>query len=65
MITEKRLELLYSYWCSETNDPESEEWRDDLTAEEYDVVDDWDRHFDTGMLSLYSRIVELNTRRKE
>jgi hypothetical protein len=37
-IDEDRLEELQELWERETNDPDTQEWRDDLTGEEQRLV---------------------------
>lgn len=53
-MTEERKSELYALWGNETNDPETEEWREDLTQEEAAMVDEWDGVFE----ALYMRAVE-------
>lgn len=51
-IPTERQEELYSLWGSETNAPETEEWRDELTLEEQEMVAQWDEQFETGIENL-------------
>lgn len=57
MITDERIEELSPLFWAETNDPESEEWRDELTAEETALVEQWDRQVETGVYSLCKAIL--------
>lgn len=57
MISEDRKNEIYDSWLAETNDPETEEWRDDLTAEEAALVDGWDEGFERGCFRLCKDIV--------
>lgn len=59
MITIDRKIEMYDSWLAETNDPESEEWRADLTEEEAALVDTWDEEFERGCLRLCKAIVDL------
>lgn len=56
MITKERLEELESYWNDETNDEESQEWRDELTEEEEAYVYKLDETFEKGMQKLWKKI---------
>lgn len=49
MLTEARYEQLCWLWENETNDEETQEWRDELTAEEQALVDQWDYGFNDGL----------------
>lgn len=44
---EREAELSENFW-EETNDPETEEWRDELTADEKKLVEQWDDEFEKG-----------------
>ena len=55
-MTEEQRNYLYQLWCEETNDPETEEWRENLTPEETAVVEEWDEKFDAGYLMAMERI---------
>lgn len=53
MPTEARYEQLCWLWENETNDEETQEWRDELTAEEQALVDQWDYGFNDGLRRMY------------
>lgn len=53
----ERLEELRRLWNCEDDDPETLEWRDELTPEEMDVVSGWDTNYDNGVLALSSEIL--------
>lgn len=57
MISENRLQEMEDLFWSETNDPETEEWRDDLTPEEADIVAEWDERTANGMARLIGDIL--------
>lgn len=57
MMDNERREDLFRLWGEETSDPETEEWRDDLTPEERDFVAALDNDFSRGMLRLCSVIL--------
>ena len=59
----RRLEWMYCCWSSETNDPESLDWRYELTEEESEIVDDWDCQFNGGIIRLCEDILELGGKR--
>lgn len=44
-----RLRDLKESWAEETNDPETETWRDDLMPQEVQVVEAWDDGFEQGL----------------
>ena len=50
MISRKRLYYLDWSWNSETDDPETQEWRKELNAEEAAVVASWDEAFKSKQL---------------
>lgn len=58
-ITEKRLKDMADDWNYETSDPETQEWRDDLTPEEARIVRDWDNGYAVGMHNLCRDIMAL------
>lgn len=51
-MDEIRKEHLLENWNQETNDPESQEWRDDLMPEELEYVAQLDGQYDRGVCSL-------------
>lgn len=51
-----RIRELQESWEHETNDPETETWRDDLTSQEAQIVAAWDDGFDHGL----ARMVTLS-----
>ena len=52
----KKSRKAYIDWCldSETNDPETQEWRDGLTPEEQEYVDQQDNHFERAIAAMCS-----------
>ena len=54
-------------WCldSETSEPETQEWRDELTPEEQEYVDQQDNHFERAIAAMCSaRLVVERLRKK-
>lgn len=49
MLTETRYQYLMWLWENETNDEETQEWRDELDQEEQELVDRWDNGFYEGL----------------
>lgn len=45
MIDKERQEELYNNWLNETQDDEGEDWRQELTPEEKEMVLQWDEKF--------------------
>ena len=54
MISEKRKERLLWCWENEVY-PEDEEWRDELTEEEQELVDSWDAGYAGGLAKLVDK----------
>ena len=52
----ERLDEMDWYFWKETNDPESEEWREDLTPEEAEIVAAWDADFLEGYTQLWTDV---------
>ena len=48
-MTIERREELYELWSSETEAPETQEWRDHLSLEELDAVAQWDIGYARGV----------------
>lgn len=53
MLTETRYQYLMWLWENETNDEETQEWRDELDQEEQELVDRWDNGFYEGLCRMY------------
>ena len=45
MIDKERQEELYNIWLNETQDEEGQDWRQELTQEEKEMVLQWDDKF--------------------
>ncbi|MBR4856330.1 MAG: hypothetical protein IKU94_06860 [Bacteroidaceae bacterium] len=58
MITAERRDEMYSLWCNETSEPETEEWRWDLTEEEQELIVEWDNGCTSGILRMAKDILE-------
>lgn len=56
-MDEIRREHLLDNWNNETNEPESQEWRDDLTPEELEYVGQLDDQYASGYLAICSAIL--------
>lgn len=57
-ISEDRKEFLSWCWRYESEDPDTQEWRDELTPEEEELVAGWDRSFNIGFKSLCWKILD-------
>jgi len=44
-------------WENETNDEETQEWRDELNSEEQELVDKWDNGFESGLARMAQDII--------
>ena len=51
-MTRERKNELRNYFWAETNDPETSEWRDSLTAEEKKIVNRLDTQYNKGFYNL-------------
>ena len=47
-ISSDRIDALFSLWDSETNEPDTLEWRDNLSESEASLVASWDKSFSLG-----------------
>ena len=56
-IEQKRLDELRRLWWDETCEPETQEWRDDLTPSEEKFVESWDHAYNLGVKSLCEQIL--------
>ena len=65
MITEEREEELYRYSLSESNDPETQEWREHLTDEEYLMVSRWDKQWNDGIIAACKQILAIQAEREQ
>lgn len=54
---EREEELSWLFW-NETNDPETEEWREELTPDEEAMVDQWDQQTARGVQTLAQAILD-------
>lgn len=59
MITDERIQEMQDAFWAETNDPATEEWRDDLTEEEAQIVARWDERVNAGITELCEDTVHL------
>ena len=56
-MDDNRREQLRQRLYQETNDPETQEWRDDLTPEELEYVEQLDGQYVTGVVAICSAIL--------
>lgn len=56
-ISKERYELLQWLWGEESEDPDTQEWRSDLTSAEEQLVASWDKSFNLGVKSLCQQIL--------
>ena len=59
MITKERVSEMEEDFWNESNDEDTQEWRDDLTDEEIKVVDKWDRKYAQGTVKLCQHIIDI------
>lgn len=57
-ISEERYDELSWLWGEESNDPETQEWREELTEDEAKLVASWDKAFNLGVKSLCEQILQ-------
>lgn len=58
MLTETRYQHLMWLWENETNDEETQEWRDELDADEQALVEQWDYGFFDGLRRMYQDLTK-------
>ena len=61
-IDKERREYLEDMFSSETNDEDTQEWRDDLTPEESALIDEWDKAYFNGVCKLIEGIATATER---
>ncbi len=63
-MTEERRQELDELILNETSDPETQEWRDELTdVEEIKYVNSEDERYDQALSRIFARILELQEER--
>lgn len=62
-ITAEREEELVWYWDNETNEADTQEWRDELSADEAAMVAQWDKRYTKAIGMLAQKIVDLEDSR--
>ena len=60
-----RIDELRDLFWSETSENWTQEWRDDLSAAESELVSQWDRDCDRGIYNLCKAITELEEKRRD
>ena len=60
-ISKQRYDELFYLWNEESNDPGTQEWRDELTFDEARLVSSWDKSFNLGVKSLCEQIIRCET----
>ena len=58
-ISQERYDELIWLWGEESNDPDTQEWREELTEEEAALVASWDRSARIEIRKLCEFILEL------
>ncbi len=62
---EIRMQELHDHWSAETNDPETQEWRDNLSVEELAQVEKWDDDMAQKLAKMAFDILSLEAKKKE
>jgi hypothetical protein len=57
MISNERLEELESYFWEESNDEDTQLWREDLSEEEDKLISEWDKKYNVGIANLCEQII--------
>ena len=60
MVSEERIAWMSWCWDNETSDPESYEWRKELSAEEAALVVSWDEEYVSNVGRLAEDILALS-----
>jgi hypothetical protein len=58
MISKERIEELEDCFWNESNDEYTQEWRDDLNAEEEQIVSEWDQNYNSAFTSMCKEILK-------
>ncbi len=58
MVAPERMEELESYFWNESNDEETEYWREDLTGEEQKIVNEWDKQYASSVCKICGEILK-------
>lgn len=54
-----RVEELRHYWNEETEDEDTQEWREEVTdVTEQLLIEEWDNSYNAGFLKLYEEMLE-------
>lgn len=64
-ISPEREDELFWLWGQENGDPETEEWREDLTGDEALLVAQWDGCYEAGVCKLAQEILDTEARQGE
>lgn len=54
-ISQEREEELIWRWCEETEEPETQEWRGELTADEDAMMEQWEKQWAIDLRNLLAR----------
>lgn len=64
-VSEEREKELEWYANHETNDPEDQEWRDELTEDETAMVEQWDAQYAACVVELCQKILDHEQKRED
>ena len=62
-VSAEREQELRELFYAETNEPETEEWRESLSHEEQKMVDEWDKRVAIGLIALCDDILAAERKR--
>ncbi len=63
MISESRLEEIEKYFWAESNDEDTQIWRDELNTEEQELIDEWDKRVDKAITKLTNEIYKIEQKK--
>jgi hypothetical protein len=58
MISQDRIDELEYYFYNESNDEDTQTWRDYLNKEEQELINKWDKQFSKGMINVCEEILK-------
>ena len=64
-VSQEREEELSWYFMHETDEPDTQEWREDLTGDETVMVEQWDEQFSRDFAELAQAILDLEDRHQD
>ena len=65
MVTKERIEEMEENFWSESNDEDTQDWRETLTDEEMKLVDKWDNEYAKITVKLCKQILDIENNKNK